>query len=485
MLFNSFTFLVFFTVVFVLYFLCPKKARWLVLLGASIYFYASWNIAYIILIFCTIAVSYSAARLIEAASKKWVKRLLLIAAFAVCFDLLVMFKYYNFVGEIINGIWRRADGEPVLPLIYVLLPVGISFYTFQCASYVVDVYRGLKAERNSLYYTLFVMFFPQLVAGPIERAGNLLPQLRSPRPFEYLRAVGGCHYVLWGLFKKCVIADSLCIAVDNVYGNPELYSAAAVIMATVFFALQIYCDFSGYSDIAIGIAKILGYDLTLNFRNPYFAKNIDEFWARWHITLSGWFRDYLYIPLGGNRRGRARTYFNLFLTFLVSGLWHGANLTFVIWGAFHGMLTVLYKIVNKPIASLAERMPRSVVFISDAVSRAVTFALVCFGWIFFRADSLTGAKTAITKIFAPDGASFAGSFAAMGIDPLALTVICVLSALMLIVEYLRCEKGLFDRMASTPIYVRMPACLVLTIIIAVVLVYFSDGEVKPFVYFQF
>ncbi|MDD4773050.1 MAG: MBOAT family protein [Eubacteriales bacterium] len=480
MLFNSFTFLVFFIIVFTLYFLCPKKTRWLVLLGASIYFYASWNVAYIILIFCTIAVSYSAARLIEMASGKHAKRLLLIIAFVVCFDLLVMFKYYNFVTEIINGIWQTD-----LPLIYVLLPVGISFYTFQSFSYVVDVYRGLKAECNPLYYTLFVMFFPQLVAGPIERAGDLLPQLRSPQPFDYRRAVGGFHYVLWGLFKKCVIADSLCVAVDNVYGSLELRSGSAIIMATIFFAMQIYCDFSGYSDIAIGIGKILGYELTLNFRNPYFAKNIDEFWARWHITLSGWFRDYLYIPLGGNRKGRIRTYLNLFLTFLISGLWHGANLTFIIWGAFHGLLTVIYKTVKKPLASLTGRVHPALVFAGNSLSRLITFTLVCFGWIFFRADSPTAVKVAITKIFAPGGLGFADSFSTMGIDPTALKIICALTVVMFVVEYLRCEKGLFDKFAFAPVYIRTPAGLVLSAVIAAVLVYFSDGEVKPFVYFQF
>ncbi|MHB1151273.1 MAG: MBOAT family O-acyltransferase [Eubacteriales bacterium] len=477
MLFNSIDFLVFFAAVFIIYYVFPIKARWLVLLGASIYFYASWNVSYLILIFCTVAISYSAARLIETAKTRRRMQLLLAIAVIASFNLLVMFKYYNFIASLTGGL---------LPFISVLLPVGISFYTFQSISYVIDVYRGIiKAERNLLYYTLFVMFFPQLVAGPIERAGDLIPQLHLPLRFDYRRAVEGSNLVIWGLFKKCLIADSLCVAADAVYGNIAMQSSVSAVLGTLFFAFQIFCDFSGYSDIAVGIGKILGYELTINFRSPYLARNIDDFWARWHITLSRWFRDYLYIPLGGNRKGAVITCINLFVTFLISGLWHGANITFIIWGAYHGVLTVLYRLVKKPLSRLENKFSKPLSVLSNIFCRLVTFAAVTFGWIFFRSHTFSDAKTIIGKIFEWNGAGVTDSIIALGINTTVLYAVFCAVLLMILIEYFRFEHQLFERFAALPMLVRTPVCLVFAFATLTAIMYFSGGDVKPFVYFQF
>ena len=287
-----------------------------------------------------------------------------------------------------------------MPFFNVLLPVGISFYTFQTLSYTIDVYNGKTAAQKHLgVFAVYVSFFPQLVAGPIERSNHLLPQFFRKHDFSYNRVKSGLQKMLWGFFKKIVIADNLAILVDGVYNNVGNYSGLALIVATIFFTFQIYCDFSGYSDIAIGTAKVMGFELRENFKRPYFSKSIREFWQRWHITLSTWFRDYVYIPLGGNRTIKWRWYYNIFITFLVSGLWHGANWTFVIWGALHGSYLIAALILSSPkkkISLFIQSQNKSLDKLMDVV---ITFVLVAFAWIFFRANNIEDAIYIINNLF--------------------------------------------------------------------------------------
>lgn len=331
MLFNSFAFAVFLPIVFGLYWIFPHKQRWVVLLLSSCYFYMSWNTKYIVLILFTTIVSYFSAIVLERFPryKKWI----LVVVLFSCLGLLFIFKYFDFVFESIYKICMIFS-IPIHPItLKLMLPVGISFYTFQTLSYVLDVYHGvMKAEYHFGKYMAFVTFFPQLVAGPIERAENLLFQINKKHIFSYEQAVYGMKLITWGMFKKVVIADNFAIYVDLIYNNVHIYKGLSLVVATIMFAFQIYCDFSGYSDIATGTAKLFGIDLMRNFHSPYFSSTFKEFWGRWHISLSTWFRDYIYIPLGGNRNGIAKKYFNLMVTFLISGIWHGANWTFFIWG---------------------------------------------------------------------------------------------------------------------------------------------------------
>lgn len=333
MLFNSFAFAIFLPIVFIFYWGFPHKYRWILMLVASYYFYMSWNPKYVVLILFTTIVSYVAARLIEKEESKRKKKFILVGTAILCLGVLFFFKYFNFVSESITRLLSIFAIQMNPITLKLLLPVGISFYTFQTLSYVIDVYRGdVPAEKHFGYYAVFISFFPQLVAGPIERTSNLLPQIKAKHEFNYDQATYGLKLMAWGYFKKIVIADTLSKYVSAVYDVPQNLTGFVLVLATLFFTLQIYCDFSGYSDIAIGTAKLLGINLMTNFKSPYFSQSIKEFWSRWHISLSTWFRDYIYIPLGGNRVGKIRHTMNLLITFLASGLWHGANWTFAVWG---------------------------------------------------------------------------------------------------------------------------------------------------------
>jgi len=334
MLFNSLDFLIFFPVIVGLYFALSPKYRWVLLLGASYYFYMCWKAEYIILIVFSTLVDYFAARQMARIQEKKKRRPFLYLSLLSNLGLLFFFKYWNFFSGETRALLDSWNIMADVPTFQLLLPVGISFYTFQTLSYTIDVYNGkLEPEKNLGRFALYVSFFPQLVAGPIERATHLLPQLRQTFDFDYQRVVSGLQQMLWGFFKKVVIADRLAVYVNEIYASPGDENGLALLLATYFFAFQIYCDFSGYSDIAIGAARVMGYDLMENFRTPYLSKSIREFWSRWHISLSTWFRDYLYIPLGGNRVPQVRWFLNLFIVFVVSGFWHGANWTFLIWGA--------------------------------------------------------------------------------------------------------------------------------------------------------
>lgn len=386
MLFNSLDFLIFFATVTAMYFLVPHRYRWPLLLGASCVFYMAFIPAYILILFTTIAIDYVAGMAIEDTSGRQRKNWLVLSIISTCLVLFI-FKYFNFFNTNFAALAKTLRWNYSIDALKLILPIGLSFHTFQSLSYVVEVYRGRqRAQRNFGVYALYVMFYPQLVAGPIERPQNLLHQFETPHRFEYQRVADGLKLMTWGLFKKVVIADRLAIMVNHVYNEPFAYQGLPLIIATIFFAFEIYCDFSGYSDMAIGAAQVMGFRLMDNFNRPYFSRSVAEFWKRWHISLSTWFRDYLYIPLGGNRVTRRRRAFNLFLTFLVSGLWHGANWTFVIWGALHGA----YVTIGNVTRGLRDNVRRAIGLTSTSrISRlwqtGLTFGLVTFAWIFFRA----------------------------------------------------------------------------------------------------
>ena len=406
MLFNSIEFLFFFLIVTPAYFLLPFVHRWKLLLVASCYFYMTFVPVYILILGFTIVIDYFAGILIEQSSGKRRKNYLILSL-ASNIGVLAVFKYYNFLNDNLSLLLGNFNYSNEFPYLSILLPIGLSFHTFQAMSYTIEVYRGnQKAERHFGIYSLYVMFYPQLVAGPIERPQNVLPQLHTKHNFNYKDAVEGLKLIAWGLFKKVVIADRLSIYVDAVYNNSADRSASSLIIATVFFTFQIYCDFSGYSDMALGTARVMGYKLMVNFRRPYLAKTIKEFWSRWHISLSTWFRDYLYIPLGGNKVKYYRWYINIFIVFMVSGLWHGANWTFIIWGALHGF----YQIMSIALKNVNEKNLLGYRPLTNLMHILITFALVSFAWIFFRANSVQHAFQIIESIFTlKQGTLFVGT----------------------------------------------------------------------------
>lgn len=401
MLFNSLEFLLFFPIVVGLYFVLNPKYRWILLLIASYYFYMCWNYKYIVLIIGSTVVDYITGQLIYNTDNKRKKKLFLYLSLTTNLGLLFFFKYFNFFGESLNAVFDKFNIFLEVPYYNLLLPVGISFYTFQTLSYTIDIYRGKQIpEKHFGRFALYVSFFPQLVAGPIERSVNLLPQFRKEYGWDYGRIRDGLMLMAWGMFKKVVIADRVSEYVNQVYNHADVYHGFHNLIATLFFSFQIYCDFSGYSDIAIGAALIMGYRLMKNFNRPYLARSINEFWGRWHISLSTWFRDYVYIPLGGNRVKKGRLFFNLYITFLISGLWHGANWTFVFWGALHGIYLIIERI-TKPfrlkieIQSKSRHMYAGIVFLQIFTN----FILVYLGWIFFRANNVSEAFLFIRNIF--------------------------------------------------------------------------------------
>ncbi len=489
MVFNSIEFLIFLPIVLLLHYFVPTKYRWIPLLIASYYFYMYWDSKLIVLIVFTTVVSYLSAILIEKTDKKALKRLYLWATLVTSLGVLVFFQYYNFLAESASGIGSLFGSEFDITL-DLILPVGISFYTFQTLSYVIDVYRGdLPAEPHFGYYALFVSFFPQLVAGPIERPSNLLPQLKEEHKFNRDEFIYGFGITLVGFFKKMVVADVIAVYVNAVYNDVASATGLGVLVATVLFAVQIYCDFSGYTDIAIGCARMMGIGLMQNFNRPYISESIKEFWSRWHISLSTWFRDYLYIPLGGNRRGKVRKHINVMIVFLVSGLWHGAAWTFVIWGALHGIYQVIGELTKGLKSKLYDKIgidQSSKLFRFG--KRAVTFALVCFAWIFFRANSFSDLGVLIFKLFTNWGMGIdyiKASFSAMGLD--LVMIIAIVISVYLLTRFDRREAndifGL-EKSGNTVTASVGYAQILWMVIAAALLIAAGDGE-STFIYFQF
>lgn len=476
MLFNSFHFLFFFIIVTTLYFSLPHKMRWLLLLISSCYFYMAFVPIYIVILGVTIIIDYFAGIYIENAQGPR-RKLFLVFSLIANIGVLAVFKYYNFINENLSFLLQGFALENPVPYLSILLPIGLSFHTFQAMSYTIEVYRGnQKAERHFGIYSLYVMFYPQLVAGPIERPQNLLPQFREKYNFDYTRIVDGLKLMLWGFFKKLVVADRLAIYVNSVYNNQEHHSGTTLALATVFFAIQIYCDFSGYSDIAIGAARVMGFKLMTNFNRPYFSKTISEFWKRWHISLSTWFKDYLYISLGGNKVSIPRWYFNLFIVFLISGLWHGANWTYIIWGALNGFYLV-FAIVSQNFRNKINtltginKLPK----LHHVLQVSTTFILASFAWIFFRANSVTDAFAIVKKIIMLKGPLFLSTPSMMAYSIIA---ILILFAVEFKNEY---YKGSFTLFNNQNWLVRNLSYTVLILLILLIGV-FDGGQ---FIYFQF
>ena len=383
MLFNSITYFIFIILVFSIYWSVLKKNfRWqnLMLFVASYCFYGWWDVRFLILIFISSSVDFFLGRAIFKQSDMQKKRLLLALCMVINLGMLGFFKYYNFFVDSFSEFIIQFGFQPNLRTLNIILPVGISFYTFQSLSYSIDIYRNkIKPTNDFVSFMTFVSFFPQLVAGPIERASDLLPQFLKARTFRRDHLVSGFRYILYGLFKKMVIADRLAYFVNHIYDSPEKYDGTVLLIATFMFGFQIYCDFSGYSDIAIGSARLLGFDLMQNFKTPYLARSFRDFWRRWHISLSTWFRDYVYIPLGGNHVSQSRWASNILLTFTISGLWHGASLTFIVWGFLHGLYLVSEHFISKFVP-----VPKNLSWIG----LILTFVVVNLTWVFFRANTI-------------------------------------------------------------------------------------------------
>ncbi len=475
MLFNSIHFFAFFILVTTSYFVLPHRFRWFLLLASSCYFYMAFLPIYILILGFTIVIDYFAGIWLEETSGKK-RRLFLILSLIANIGVLAVFKYYNFLNGNLSTLLNSIGYHNHIPNLSILLPIGLSFHTFQAMSYTIEVYRGnQKAERNFGIYSLYVMFYPQLVAGPIERPQNLLHQFYEEHYFEVERIIDGLKMMLWGFFKKLVIADRLALFVNAVYNNPDHHTGTTLVVATLFFAFQIYCDFSGYSDIAIGAAKVMGFKLMTNFNRPYFSRSISEFWKRWHISLSTWFMDYLYISLGGNRVSVKRIYFNLFFVFAVSGLWHGANWTFIVWGALNGFYLV-FSIVSKKLREsihkvlLLDRIPR----IHNAIKIFSTFVLACISWVFFRANSMSDAFLVLKRSFT-GGKMYTEDMSLLANSGFAILLLLILEIKR---EYYADKKTVFS---SGNLYVRS---LAYSFVIALILLFgvFDGGQ---FIYFQF
>jgi len=487
MVFNSVKFLFFFVIVITIYFSIPHRVRWIWLLGASYYFYMLWKPVYILLIGITTVVTYYAGIRMGQTDVRSRRKKFLFFSLLSNIGLLFAFKYYNFFNDSLRTLFQHYHLVYGIPSLDLILPLGISFYIFKSLSYSIDVYRGDKAPETHLgFFALYVSFFPQLLAGPIERASRLIPQFYKKYNFDYQRVTRGFILMLWGLFQKMVIADNLATFVDSVYSHPTQYQGISLLTAAVFYSFQIYCDFSGYSDIAIGVAQVMGFTTMVNFNRPYFSKSIAEFWRRWHISLSSWFKDYLYIPMGGNRVSVPRWYLNLFVVMLICGFWHGASWTFLAWGGLHGFYLIFSILTRSARGHLVrmiglDRVPR----LHSYLKILITFSSVCFAWIFFRANSISDALYIISHLFTGWQDIFHadvlikdllwGSLKFEWI--IGLTSIGVLT----LIEWGARHGSIVEMISAKPIWIRWPAYYF--ILLSILL--FGHFGTKQFIYFQF
>ncbi len=482
MILTSTSFIFFFILVAGIYFVLPYRLRWVWLLGSSYFFYMAWKPLYLFLLVGATLITYLSALAMGREGLESKRKAYFILCVGSNVGVLFLFKYFNFFNDFLGTLFGPSYPVPGLDL---LLPIGLSFYIFKSISYGIDVYQGdQKPENHFGRFALYVAFFPQLLAGPIERATRLLPQFYQRFPFDYKRVTDGIKWMLWGFFQKMVIADNLARLVDAIYNQPAEWEGLPIAIATLFYAFQIYCDFSGYSDIAIGAAQVLGITTMKNFNRPYFAKSIPEFWRRWHISLSTWFRDYLYIPLGGNRVSLPRWYFNLFIVLIICGLWHGANWTFIVWGGLHGFYLVLSastQTLREKIGQVIglDRMPR----LHQTLRMGMTFLLVCFAWIFFRAPTLSDALEIISRLLVgwgnfPNALENVPFWSQMKFE----WITGLLSIGVLIsVEALAREGNVLHLLSSKPIWVRWPVYYFLLLSILL----FGEFGSTSFIYFQF
>ena len=491
MLFNSLEFLVFLPIVFVLYWFVFQKREWqnLLIVIASYVFYGWWDWRFLFLIAFTSVCSYYSGLLIEyyrgrenEEGGKRRQRLVCASNLILNFLILGVFKYYNFFADsLAQLVWSLFHYQLDWVTLNVILPVGISFYTFQALSYTIDVYRkDVPVTKNIIEFCAFISFFPQLVAGPIERAKNLLPQFQRDRHFDYVQAVDGCRQMLWGFFKKVVIADSCASDLNPLWDSYADYSGVSLWLLALLFTFQIYCDFSGYSDIAIGCSRLFGIRLLSNFNYPYLSRSIPEFWRRWHISLMTWFRDYVYIPLGGSHCAQWKVIRNTFIVFGVSGLWHGANWTFVVWGLYHGTLIVLYKLLHvntkdKDILAAGRRLPS----LKELSRVVVTFGLAVVGWVIFRAENISQAWDFVSRMFLTAFDDFHPRLGSIS------TFIAIL--LLMIVEYLQRDKVHVLQFCSGNRLFRYAVArwtVYLAMLVAIFYFYFNTVS-QEFIYFQF
>lgn len=473
MIFNSIEFLVFFVIVLGAYWIMSRKAQNRFLLVASYVFYGAWDYRFLSLILLSTFVDYFVGNRMYAAEASAKRKQLLAVSVVVNLVILGFFKYFNFFAGSLQDLVGLFGFELSTFSLTIVLPVGISFYTFQTMSYTIDIYKGkLEPSRDFLDFALFVAFFPQLVAGPIERAVNLLPQVYKKRKFDLDQFGGGCYLILWGLFKKVVIADNLAVTVDQIFAKSEGFYSGEVLIGVLYFAFQIYCDFSGYSDIARGVAKTLGFELMVNFNLPYIARNPSDFWLRWHISLSSWLRDYLYIPLGGNRHGNLMTYRNLILTMLLGGLWHGAAWNFVVWGLFHGLILAGHRKYTEIREKFSGPAKRKATWYGIAFSVTVMFVFTLYGWLLFRAHTFAQIWE-MTVNFVP-----------LGFDPLffnALAKLAVYVSVLVLVQIGQIYTKNLEFIVERPVALQSAfylACFYL-------LVVFGAFNGTSFIYFQF
>ena len=494
MVFNSLGFLIFFPIVLILYRIMPLKLRWIGLLGVSYYFYCSWQLDLIYLILFTTLVSYVCGRKIETAVSQKSKKTYMIVAIVASLAVLFFYKYFNFLSENVTGLLGLIGFGVNDFTLDLILPVGISFYTFQTLSYVIDVYRGsIKAEKHLGYYALYVSYFPQLVAGPIERPENLIPQLKTKNSFTGYDAAIGLKMMAVGFFKKVAVADQIAKYVDAVYNNIDsvdtnLINGFTVALATVLFAVQIYCDFSGYTDIAIGVARFMGIRLMQNFDNPYTATSIKDFWRRWHISLTSWFTDYIYIPLGGSRCSKFKHYRNIFIVFLISGIWHGAAWTYILWGVIHGVyqivgnLTAKHRVMLWDTVGISQDNP-----ILIWVKRIITFILVCLAWVAFRANSLRDLGMLYKELLTGwGGINIVGSFEALGMPVITLaTILLSVYIINQLDKQVNLRVGELRANASLKVSRALAyICICWTVAVAWMIL-LAAGTESAFIYFQF
>lgn len=489
MVFNSMSFLLFFPIVVLIYWILPSKIKWVWLLIASYYFYMSWNALYVVLIIFVTVVTFLAALCIEKMDndrnkRKSYRRGALIISLILTLGLLCVFKYWGFIIENLKLI-----GIKNISSIDVILPVGISFYTFQAIGYVVDVYRGeVNAEKNIGKYALYIAFFPQLVAGPIERSKNLLKQIHEEHAFEYFGVRNGLIQMLWGLFQKIVLADTAAVIVNQVFTYYGSYAGVWRALAAILFALEIYCDFAGYSNIAIGAARVLGFELMDNFKQPYFATSIQDFWRRWHISLSQWFRDYVYIPLGGNRCSKFRRNLNLMIIFGLSGLWHGAGWNYIVWGLLHGLYQVIGNVTKKFRDWLKQKCKIRETPMYKLGQMIGTFFLVVFAWIFFRIESLESAFEYIEGILK----NFAGGeffeklcWENLGLEIVDLMIFFIMIGVLIVVSLIERKKTLYKWVSEQNLCERWIIYLGLIVCILLFGTYGNEYTQTQFIYFQF
>ena len=476
MVFNSLTFLVFISIFFPLYFLLKGwKQRWLCLI-ASYVFYGWWDWRFLGLVLFTTLLDFSLALLIHNSENDRIRKRYMILSVISNLAFLAFFKYFNFFAESFVSFLHLFGITPDWPTLHILLPIGISFYTFQSMSYTIDVYkRELEPERNFFRFATFVSLFPQLVAGPIVRAKQFLPQFQTEKKFNWERFIEGLTQILWGLFKKVAIADTIAPIADQCFASPGSFSSLNLLIGVVIYSFQIYCDFSGYSNIACGLAQVMGFDFPLNFRTPYFSRSFSEFWTRWHISLSSWLRDYLYIPMGGSRHGQANTYRNLMLTMLLGGLWHGASWTFVVWGFLHGFYQVVQRLLS-PSCERLMNMLRIPAFVRNGFSILLVYSLTCFAWIFFRAMRFDIAYAYIKGIFAFDGFAFST----------VMNQFLVAKAFVLIVILLAAELANIYLTNLRQLALHNPVFRVVSYtMLALLIAFFGTFGSGAFIYFQF